>query len=158
VQLYHYFVSQSSKFCHHNPFCYFSISNTKGKCIFHYRVSLETFGYTLFQFKFPKVDKNLFWSLKIIWIFNCLHIEGFVSNGFCDFMSICQSEMCYACCLKGCISTYNMNKDWISADLSILFSVGEWWLFFSTKKWSFLYTVMLDTKLLMYIQMSHTRH
>jgi hypothetical protein len=46
VQLYRYFVSQSSKFCCHNPSCYFSTSNTKGKRKFLYRLSPETFGYT----------------------------------------------------------------------------------------------------------------
>jgi len=47
VQLYHYFVSQSNnKFCHSNPLCYFSVS-VYCCCLFHYRVSLETFGYTL---------------------------------------------------------------------------------------------------------------
>jgi hypothetical protein len=30
VQLYCYFVSQCSEFCHHNPSCCFSTSNTKG--------------------------------------------------------------------------------------------------------------------------------
>jgi hypothetical protein len=34
-------------FCCHNPLCCFSTSNTKGKHIFCYRVSSETFGYTL---------------------------------------------------------------------------------------------------------------
>jgi len=38
-----YFVSQSSEFCRHNPLC----CGTKGKRIFCYRLSLETFGYTL---------------------------------------------------------------------------------------------------------------
>jgi hypothetical protein len=47
VQLYHYFVSQSSEFCCHNPLYCFSMSNTKGKRIFRYRLSPETFGYTL---------------------------------------------------------------------------------------------------------------
>jgi hypothetical protein len=47
VQLYCYFVSQSSKFCRHNPLCCFSTSNTKGKSTFRYRFSPETFGYIL---------------------------------------------------------------------------------------------------------------
>jgi len=47
VQLYLYFVSQSSAFCRHNPLCCFSTSNTKGKRIFRYRLSPETFWYTL---------------------------------------------------------------------------------------------------------------
>jgi hypothetical protein len=45
--LYCYSVSQSSEFCRHNPLCCFSTSNTKGKRIFRYRLSPETFGYTL---------------------------------------------------------------------------------------------------------------
>jgi hypothetical protein len=47
VQLYHYFMSQSYEFCVHNPLCCFWTSSTKGKPIFHYRLSPETFGYTL---------------------------------------------------------------------------------------------------------------
>jgi hypothetical protein len=40
-----YFMSQSSEFCRHNHLCCFFTSNTKGKHIFRYRLSLETFGY-----------------------------------------------------------------------------------------------------------------
>jgi hypothetical protein len=40
-------VSQSSEFCHYDPLCCFSTSNTKGKLIFRYRLSPETFGYSL---------------------------------------------------------------------------------------------------------------
>jgi hypothetical protein len=36
VQLYRYFVSQSSEFGHHNLLCCFSTSNSKGRRIFHY--------------------------------------------------------------------------------------------------------------------------
>jgi hypothetical protein len=45
VQLYRYFVSQSSEFCHHNPLCCFWTSVYC--CLFRYRLSPETFGYTL---------------------------------------------------------------------------------------------------------------
>jgi hypothetical protein len=46
VQLYSYFVSQSSEFCPHNPLCIFS---TSVYCcyLFRYRLSPETSGYTL---------------------------------------------------------------------------------------------------------------
>jgi hypothetical protein len=47
VQLHRYFVSQSSEFCRHNPLCWFSTSNIKGKRIFRYRLSPETSGYAL---------------------------------------------------------------------------------------------------------------
>jgi hypothetical protein len=47
VQLYHDFVSQSSKFFRHNPLKGTGTSNTKDKHIFRYRLSPETFGYTL---------------------------------------------------------------------------------------------------------------
>jgi hypothetical protein len=50
VQLYRYFVSQSTEFCHHNPLCCFSTSVYCCKRIFCYRLSPETFGYTLVQF------------------------------------------------------------------------------------------------------------
>jgi hypothetical protein len=45
VQLYRYFMSQSSKFCRHNPMCCFSTSFCC--CLFRYRLSPETFGYAL---------------------------------------------------------------------------------------------------------------
>jgi len=45
VQLYRYFVSQSSEFCRHNPLCCFSMSVCC--CLFCYRLGPETFGYTL---------------------------------------------------------------------------------------------------------------
>jgi hypothetical protein len=53
VQLYRCFVSQSSEFCLHNHLCCFSTSNTKDKCIFRYRLSPETFGYTLVLPQYP---------------------------------------------------------------------------------------------------------
>jgi hypothetical protein len=40
-------MSQSSESCCHNPLCCFSTNNTKDKRIFRYRLSPETFGYTL---------------------------------------------------------------------------------------------------------------
>jgi len=46
VQLYRYFVSQSSEFCWHNPLCCVSTSVYCCKPIFRYRLSPETFGYT----------------------------------------------------------------------------------------------------------------
>jgi len=48
MQLYRYFVSQSSEFCRHNPLYCFSTSNTKGKRIFRYesvRKLLDTSSY-----------------------------------------------------------------------------------------------------------------
>jgi hypothetical protein len=47
MQLSRYFVSQYSKFCRHNPLCCFSTSVYFCKHIFRYRLSPETFGYTL---------------------------------------------------------------------------------------------------------------
>jgi hypothetical protein len=47
VQLYRYFVCQSSEFCRHNRLCCFSVSVHFCCCLFRYRPSPETFGYTL---------------------------------------------------------------------------------------------------------------
>jgi hypothetical protein len=47
VQLYRYFVSQSSEFCRHNPLCCLLTSIYCCKRIFHYRLSPETYGYTI---------------------------------------------------------------------------------------------------------------
>jgi hypothetical protein len=50
------FVSQSSEFCRHNHLCCFSTTNSKGKHIFPYRLSPETFGYTLVsRLVYPRV-------------------------------------------------------------------------------------------------------
>jgi hypothetical protein len=46
VQLYRYFVSQSSEFGRHNPLCCFSTSVYFCKHLFPYRLSPDTFGYT----------------------------------------------------------------------------------------------------------------
>jgi hypothetical protein len=47
VQLYRYFVSQSSEFCRHNPLYCFLTSVCCCCCWFRYRLSPDTFGYTL---------------------------------------------------------------------------------------------------------------
>jgi hypothetical protein len=47
VQLYRYFVSQSSEFRRHNPLCCFSTSVHCCKRVFRNRLSPETFGYIL---------------------------------------------------------------------------------------------------------------
>jgi hypothetical protein len=47
MQLYRYFVSQSSEFCRHNTLCCFLMSIC---CLFRYRLSPETFGHTLLRF------------------------------------------------------------------------------------------------------------
>jgi hypothetical protein len=47
VQLYRYFVGQSSEFCRYNPLCCFSTGVYCCCCLLRYRLSPETFGYTL---------------------------------------------------------------------------------------------------------------
>jgi len=49
MQFYRYFVSKSSEFCRHNPLCCFWRIVRCCKRIFRYRLSPETFGYTLVQ-------------------------------------------------------------------------------------------------------------
>jgi hypothetical protein len=49
VQLYRYFISQSSEFCRHNPLGCFWTCVRCCKRIIRYRLSPETFGYTLTQ-------------------------------------------------------------------------------------------------------------
>jgi hypothetical protein len=48
LQLYRYFVSQSGEFCRNNTLCCFSTSVYC--CLFRYRLSPETFGYTLVSY------------------------------------------------------------------------------------------------------------
>jgi hypothetical protein len=50
IQLYRYFVSQSSEFFHQNPLCCF-LKNVCC-CLFQYQLSPETFGYTLINILF----------------------------------------------------------------------------------------------------------
>jgi len=47
LQLYRYFVSQSTEFCLHNPLSCSSTNVYCCKCIFRYRLSPESFGYAL---------------------------------------------------------------------------------------------------------------
>jgi hypothetical protein len=69
VQLYHYFVSQSSEFCRHNHLCCFSTSVYFCKHIFPYRLSPETFGYTLVLFHFYKVSSRFNFSVTVLFFF-----------------------------------------------------------------------------------------
>jgi hypothetical protein len=52
------FVSQSNEFYRHNPLCCFSTSVYCCKCAFRYRLSPETFGYTLVDLQFLSEKKN----------------------------------------------------------------------------------------------------
>jgi hypothetical protein len=52
MQMYRYFVSQSSEFCLHNPLCCFSTS-VCCCCLFRYRLSPENFGYNLVSVPTP---------------------------------------------------------------------------------------------------------
>jgi hypothetical protein len=73
VQLYRYFVSQSSEYWRHKPFRCFSTSVYCCKRIFCYRLSPETFGYTLVYmftvykciYKVPKQRNDLSATLNI---------------------------------------------------------------------------------------------
>jgi hypothetical protein len=86
VQLCRYFVSWSSEFCRHNPLCCFSTSNTKGKRIFRYRFSPETFGHTPVcrQSKTlgtPTSSLRLFGTLRL-----CAYIYSLSSNSLIWFL------------------------------------------------------------------------
>jgi len=62
VQLYRHSVSQSSGCCHQDPLYCFSTSVYCCKCIFHYRLSLETFGYTLvYKWYISGLTVTVFW-------------------------------------------------------------------------------------------------
>jgi hypothetical protein len=58
VQLYRYFVSQSGEFCRHKPLCSFSTSIYCYCCLFRYRLSPETFGYTLVCYTISSTSLN----------------------------------------------------------------------------------------------------
>jgi hypothetical protein len=87
VQLYRYFVSQSNEFCCHNPLCCF-LTIVCG-CIFSYRLSPETFGYTLVaSYANTQIDLAKFalclikyYAMKTHPVFNRRHEETWVSGG-----------------------------------------------------------------------------
>jgi hypothetical protein len=58
LQLYRYFVSQTSEFCRHNTLCCFSTSVCCCCCccLFRYLLSPETFGYTIV---YPRFGRDL---------------------------------------------------------------------------------------------------
>jgi hypothetical protein len=71
VQLHRYSVSQSSEFYRHNPLCCFS--TTVYCCLFRYRLSPETFGYTLANLDkelIAKVTKNNLTGTSLSLCFN----------------------------------------------------------------------------------------
>jgi hypothetical protein len=55
-----YFVSQSSEFCRYNSLCCFSTSVYCCCCVFRYRLSPGTFGYTLVHARFEVFMKIQF--------------------------------------------------------------------------------------------------
>jgi hypothetical protein len=65
MQLCRYFVTQSSEFCRHNHLCCFSTSVYCCKRIFRYRLSPETFGYTLVHDNFHSKFSFVFIRLNI---------------------------------------------------------------------------------------------
>jgi len=56
VQLYRYSLSQCNELCRHNPLCCFSTSVRC--CVFRYRFSPETFGYTVVFQRLPEVAEG----------------------------------------------------------------------------------------------------
>jgi hypothetical protein len=65
MQLYCYFVSQPSEFCRHNTSCCSSTSVYYCCCLFRYRISPETFGYTLVYY--PTTHHLLVvWSVAVL--------------------------------------------------------------------------------------------
>jgi hypothetical protein len=71
VQLCRYFVSQSSEFCRHNPFCCFSTS-VYCCCLFRYRLSPETFGYILICLVLPNdLFPSRIWTRSI-----CIRLDS----------------------------------------------------------------------------------
>jgi hypothetical protein len=86
MQLYRYFVSQSSEFCRHNPLCCFSTSVC---CLFRYRLSPETFGYTLVLFTYCKgisvplqniIQRLICYKYEYSWSVYGLHLVRKVDN------------------------------------------------------------------------------
>jgi hypothetical protein len=69
MQLYRYFVSQSSEFCCHNPLCCFSTTVYCCKCIRRYRLSPEAFGYTLVLLALTAWSRSLLEKLVVTQLF-----------------------------------------------------------------------------------------
>jgi hypothetical protein len=61
-----YFMNQSSEFCRHKPSCCFSTSVYSCCCLFRYRLSPETFGYTLVSWFFFLFFLFLFFFIQVL--------------------------------------------------------------------------------------------
>jgi len=76
-------MSQPNEFCRHNPLCCFSTSVYCCCCLFHYRLSPETFGYTLAHTNLSQLH-NKTTELSVIVIYMCLlgkHLYGITNSG-----------------------------------------------------------------------------
>jgi hypothetical protein len=101
MQLYRYSVNQPNKFCRHNPLCCFTMSVYCCKHIFRYRLSPETFGYTLvewnwmtekiaFKFALLGTDSRTPWSWVLLekLIDACLPKKSPASCGTWRFITV----------------------------------------------------------------------
>jgi len=75
-------VSQSSEFCRYNPLCCFSTSVYCCKLIFRYRLSPDTFGYTLVSSN-GRTLSNTVTNLSV----SCQVWNSFASSAFHGFSS-----------------------------------------------------------------------
>jgi hypothetical protein len=137
VQLYRYFVSQSSEFCHHNPLCCFWMSVC---CLFRYQLSPETFGYTLVHTRCAipasarSTSQTNFWNhqhLPCCVVFSCSHIiKSFAFQGFLSLGSRRKSQVaisdelgCFLACRILC-SPKNCYMNWAQWSGAL-----SWWRF-----------------------------
>jgi hypothetical protein len=92
VQLYRYFVSQSSEFCSHNPLCCFTTS-VYCCCLFRYRLSPETFGYTLVHFTVEDIPRFILLAFRIGHLVTIYYSQNFVTLFFRTINLIKTSEV-----------------------------------------------------------------
>jgi hypothetical protein len=107
VQLYRYFVSQSSEFCRRNTLCCFSTSACCCCCccLFRYRLSPETFGYTLVRGKWNESRKKR--SVVVWWkVTKLFSMKS--SSRLANFSSLCY-WLKYTIRTKYKVTTNNVN-------------------------------------------------
>jgi hypothetical protein len=83
VQLYRYFVSQCNEFCSHNPLWCFSKNVYCCKRIFLYRLSPETFGYTLVCMQVAQIRVGQLLHSASVKTYFCFHRDVSFGYLFC---------------------------------------------------------------------------
>jgi hypothetical protein len=141
MQLYHYFMSQSSEFCRHNPLCCFSTSVYCCYCLFRYDsvaqfAILHVSGLTLSEFNVVscKCVRVCPAGVKFATILLCVWMARSAISSFLALQKDVhvRTRGSRALCLSRCLNTTNLTHHlvWRKSTLQI---VEDWFVLF--KSW-----------------------